>query len=97
MYISTTSSLASITDGSNNVAVGASAGDSITTGSNNTFIGSGAGENTQTGENNIFIGKDADNAHEGYDNCVVIAHTLTNNSHNQVWLGIAGAWIMEQP
>ena len=79
--------LTDLTEGDYNVAVGGNAGGNITTGSSNTVIGHQAGDTLQTGENNIFIGKDADSAHEGYDNCIVIAHTLTNNNHNQVWLG----------
>jgi len=74
--------------GTDNTAMGASAGAALTTGSGNTLIGSSAGATMTTGANNVVIGTDALNTtalNTNGNNNVIIGHDAARN--NSTWTG----------
>ena len=74
--------------GTDNTAVGASAGTTLTTGYGNILIGSSAGATMTTGANNVVIGTDALNTtalNTNGNKNVIIGHDAARN--NSTWTG----------
>lgn len=84
------SSLAALTNGSNNAALGRISGNSITTGSSNTCIGHQALDSLTTGSNNVAIGEMAGSSYNGAESSNIsigVDATGTGGESNTLRIG----------
>jgi hypothetical protein len=72
--------LAALTDGMDNVAVGAIAGTDLTSGFDNVYIGTGAGRHITTGSDNTFLGHFAGMSVQTANNVIAIGSSVSGVS-----------------